>query len=61
MRYENIAEGDLLEVDVERGVVRNMTKNMTIRAQPLPPIMMQILSDGGLAEHFKKHGEFTSE
>ncbi len=57
----NIAEGDLLEVDVERGVVRNMTKNMTIRAQPLPPIMMQILSDGGLAEHFKKHGEFTSE
>jgi hypothetical protein len=24
-------------------------------------VMMKILNDGGLAEHFKKHGEFKLE
>ena len=24
----------------------------------LPPVMRQILEDGGLAEHIKKHGDF---
>ena len=26
---------------------------------PLPPVMAQLLADGGLAEHFKKHGGFN--
>ena len=51
-----IAEGDVLEIDIAKGVVRNVTKNMTLEAKPLPPVMMKILSDGGLAEHLKKHG-----
>lgn len=57
----NIAEGDVLEIDMEKGVVKNVTKGTTIEAQPLPPVMMKILTDGGLAEHIKKHGGFALE
>ncbi len=56
-----IAEGDVLEVDIANGVVRNVTKNMTLEAKPLPPVMMKILNDGGMAEHIKKHGGFALE
>ncbi|WP_019176522.1 3-isopropylmalate dehydratase small subunit [Methanomassiliicoccus luminyensis] len=51
-----ISEGDELEVDVAAGVVKNLTKGVTLQAKPLPPVMMKILSDGGLAEHLKKNG-----
>jgi len=51
-----ISEGDELEIDVAAGVVRNVTKNVTLKSAPLPPVMMRILSDGGLAEHLKKNG-----
>ncbi len=54
-----ISEGDQLEIDLQQGVVRNLTKKVTIKAAPLPAIMMQILNDGGLAEHLKKHGGFA--
>ncbi len=54
-----ISEGDVLLIDIEAGVVKNVTKNISIKAQPLPPVMMKILSDGGLAEHFKKYGGFA--
>jgi 3-isopropylmalate/(R)-2-methylmalate dehydratase small subunit len=54
-----ISEGDALEVDLENGIVRNLTKGTEIKAVPLPPVMVKILNDGGLAEHFKKHGGFN--
>jgi 3-isopropylmalate/(R)-2-methylmalate dehydratase small subunit len=54
-----IAEGDQIEVDLEKGIVRNLTKKMEIKAVPLPAVMVKILNDGGLAEHFKKNGGFN--
>lgn len=54
-----IDSGDELEVDLGRGVVRNITKGIEIQAKPLPPVMLKILSDGGLVEHFKKYGTFN--
>jgi 3-isopropylmalate/(R)-2-methylmalate dehydratase small subunit len=56
-----IEEGDVIEVDIAGGVVKNVTKGVTLEAKPLPPVMMKILSDGGLAEHLKKHGGFALE
>jgi len=51
-----IEEGDELKVDLEKGWVYDVTKNLRIPSTPLPPIMVRILKDGGLAEHIKKHG-----
>jgi 3-isopropylmalate/(R)-2-methylmalate dehydratase small subunit len=56
-----IAEGDVLEIDIANGTVRNVTKNMTLEAKPLPPVMLKILNDGGMAEHIKKHNGFALE
>ena len=57
----NIAEGDVLEIDIKSGVVKNVTKGVVLEAKPLPPVMMKILADGGLAEHIKKNGGFALE
>ncbi|MDO8848777.1 MAG: 3-isopropylmalate dehydratase [Coriobacteriia bacterium] len=54
-----IADGDSLELDLEAGVVRNLTQGTEIPFAPLPPVMAQLLADGGLVEHFKKHGGFA--
>ena len=54
-----IDDGDELSVDLETGVLKNLTKGTEIEFPPLPPVMAQLLADGGLAEHFKKHGGFN--
>lgn len=54
-----IEPGDKLEVDLEAGVLYNRTKGAETRITPLPPVMLKILNDGGLAAHFRKHGGFN--
>ncbi|MDK2896940.1 MAG: 3-isopropylmalate/(R)-2-methylmalate dehydratase small subunit [Candidatus Atribacteria bacterium] len=53
-----IEEGEQLEVDLVQGVVKNLTREETIPTQPMPPVMLDILKEGGLVEYFKKHGSF---
>lgn len=55
---DKIEHGDRLEVDLSVGVVRNISKNLEIKARPLPEVMIKILNDGGLAPHFRKYGGF---
>lgn len=54
-----IENGDELEVDLEKGEVRNLTRGATLKAAPLPEVMMRILDEGGLVEHLRKHGGFS--
>lgn len=56
---DRISDGDELELDLESGVVRNLTQGTEIPFAPLPPVMAQLLADGGLVEHFRKHGGFA--
>ena len=54
----DISEGDEIEVDLDNGVLNNRTKNTQIKIKPLPKTMQTLLEDGGLVNHFKKHGGF---
>jgi 3-isopropylmalate/(R)-2-methylmalate dehydratase small subunit len=54
-----IDQGDELEVDISKGEIKDITKGVTIQAKPLPDVMIKILNDGGLLEHFRKHGGFA--
>jgi 3-isopropylmalate/(R)-2-methylmalate dehydratase small subunit len=54
-----IAPGDELAIDLAGGVLKNLTQNKDIPIAPLPPVMLKILSEGGLVEHFIKHGGFN--
>ena len=55
-----IEDGDVLEVDLEKGLIRNVSKGTETASSPLPPVMLEILSEGGLVEYMKKHGGFSS-
>jgi 3-isopropylmalate/(R)-2-methylmalate dehydratase small subunit len=54
-----IDDGDELSLDLEAGLLHDVTKGIDIPFPPLPPVMAQLLADGGLVEHFKKHGGFA--
>lgn len=56
-----INDGDELEIDLEKGTVKDITQGFEITINPLPPFMMKLLQDGGLVEHFKKYGGFSIE
>ncbi|MCD6169950.1 MAG: 3-isopropylmalate dehydratase small subunit [Candidatus Latescibacteria bacterium] len=58
---DNIAAGDLVEVNLSEGVILNQTKGLELKARPLPPVMLKILSDGGLVAHIQKYGDFNLE
>lgn len=53
-----IDAGDELDVDIEKGMITNLTNGAVIQIEPIPPVMRRMLQDGGLVEHIKKYGEF---
>lgn len=53
-----IRDRDELEVDLGAGRVVNLTRGTTLEIIPLPPVMMDILREGGLTAYLKKHGGF---
>jgi len=55
---DSIEDGDEIEVDLDSGIIRDKNKDKVIKIAPLPKTMQILLEDGGLVEHFKKHGGF---
>jgi len=55
---DKIDEGDELEIDVSKGAIKNVTKGIELSFPPLSKAMTNILNDGGLVAHIKKHGDF---
>ena len=51
---DNTEAGDLLEVDLSRGEIKNLTSGMTFTAEPYPDFMSEIISAGGLIEHTRQ-------
>ena len=46
--------GDILEVDLSSGQIKNLTNGITFTAKPYPDFMAELISVGGLIEHTKK-------
>jgi len=55
---DEINQGDELEVDLERGVVRNLTTGREYRFTPMPKFLLEILKEDGIVNYLKKHGTF---
>jgi 3-isopropylmalate/(R)-2-methylmalate dehydratase small subunit len=51
--------GDILEVDLRKGTVRNITRNALTGFNPLPEVMIKILNDGGLVNHITRNRGFN--
>lgn len=58
---EKTDEGDLLEIDLLQGMVKNLTKNMAFKAAPLPDMIMEILKEGGLVNYLKKRRKIEGQ
>ena len=56
---DGIDAGDELDLDIEKGILNNLTKGTITQIEPLPPVMIKLLNDGGLVEHIKKNGDFN--
>jgi len=54
---DKISETDQLDIDLDRGVVKNVTKNIELKIKPLPRFMQGLLQEGGIINYFKKHGK----
>lgn len=51
-----ISDGDILEVDLAKGRIENLTKNETYEFKPIPQALLEILLEGGLVNYVKKYG-----
>ncbi len=51
---DSTESGDVLEVDLSKGEIKNITKKLTFTASPYPDFMAEIISSGGLIEYTKK-------
>ena len=49
-----VANGDEIQVTMEKGEILNLTRGETYGFQPLPDFLLRILEDGGLLEHTKR-------
>ena len=43
--------GDILEVELDSGEMKNLTRNKAFQAKPYPDFMLELVSSGGLIEH----------
>ena len=46
--------GDLLEVELSTGKIKNLTHSMVFTAKPYPDFMAELISAGGLIEYTKR-------
>jgi 3-isopropylmalate/(R)-2-methylmalate dehydratase small subunit len=51
---EKTDSGDVLEVDLHQGIVKNLSKGLAFRVAPLPDMLMEILKEGGFVNYIKK-------
>lgn len=53
-----IQEGDLLRIDLDKGVIDNVTRGGSLITHPLPPFIQRILDAGGMENYFRDHSSF---
>ena len=49
----------MLEINLGEGIITDKTKNLEIKFNPLPEVMIKILNDGGLVNHIEKNKGFN--
>ena len=51
---DGIDENDILEIDLDKGILRDISKNIEMKIRPLPEFMQEILREGGIVNYYKK-------
>ena len=51
---EKIRQSDEVEIDADKGTIRNLTRNEEYKANPIPTFMQALIDAGGLIEWTKR-------
>jgi len=51
---DQIADGDVLEIDMAGGRIQNLTRDESYQTTPLPEFLREIVESGGLVEYTKR-------
>ena len=51
---DKIKDGDLLEIDLNQGIIKNVTQDKTYKTEPFPAFLQQIVEKGGLMNWVRK-------
>ena len=51
---DGIKSGDVLEVDLEKGIIKNITTGKQYYSKPYPEFMSELVKAGGLIEYTKR-------
>lgn len=51
---EGTQSGDILEVELETGAIKNITRGRVFQAKPYPEFMLELIAAGGLIEHTRR-------
>jgi len=49
---EFVEEGDKLEIDLEEGIVKNITKNKILKGEKLPEFVLEMMEAGGIKQYY---------
>jgi 3-isopropylmalate/(R)-2-methylmalate dehydratase small subunit len=49
-----VAEGDTLEVELDKGIISNITKGEKYETEPTPPFLLEIIELGGAIPYYKQ-------
>ena len=52
---KHVREGDELEIDMEKGILKDLTSGEEFEIKGLPEFMVEILNEGGLIPYLKTH------
>jgi 3-isopropylmalate/(R)-2-methylmalate dehydratase small subunit len=55
-----IENGHQVRVDLENGLVTNVTTDQSYQATKMPQVMVDILNEGGLVNYLLKHGDYQT-
>ena len=53
----SIREGDPVEVELDKGLIKDLSSGRTFNAQPFPPFMRDLIAEGGLLAYAAKRGK----
>jgi 3-isopropylmalate/(R)-2-methylmalate dehydratase small subunit len=55
---DDIGNGDQLEINLQTGVINNISNDKQLTFGRIPEVMLKILDEGGLLPYIEKHGDF---
>lgn len=51
---DEVKEGNIVEINMDNGDVKNITTNKTYKFSPIPPFMQELINSGGLIKYAQK-------